>query len=65
MFGDFDDPESEVSKLQKQREGKPLMPELGYNPVNTYLPPREPIERPQGGKVLGKVKQIVNRIIHR
>ena len=39
-FGDLGDPESAVSKLVAAREGMDLMPELGYKPVNKYLPPR-------------------------
>src|SRR5690606_39474784 len=39
-FGDLGDPESDVSKLVARREGVALMPELGYRPVNRYLPPR-------------------------
>jgi Fe-S-cluster-containing dehydrogenase component len=39
-FGDFADPESNVSKLSAERGGRALMPELGYNPVNRYLPQR-------------------------
>lgn len=39
-FGDLGDPESEVSRLVAEREGVALMPELGYGPVNRYLPPR-------------------------
>jgi len=42
LFGDFDDPESEVSRLTAERGGFGLMPELGYAPVNRYLPPRQP-----------------------
>jgi Fe-S-cluster-containing dehydrogenase component len=42
FFGDFDDPDSEVSRLTAERGGFGLMPELGYAPVNQYLPPREP-----------------------
>jgi Fe-S-cluster-containing dehydrogenase component len=47
-FGDLGDPDSKVSKL---------MPEMGYKPVNKYLPPRKrekradpppPTERPTG-----------------
>jgi Fe-S-cluster-containing dehydrogenase component len=39
-FGDLGDPESKVSKLVAERGGVKLMPELGYAPVNRYLPPR-------------------------
>jgi len=41
MFGDFDDPESDVSRAVAERGGVAQMPELGYAPVNRYLPPRE------------------------
>ncbi|MCR9256675.1 MAG: 4Fe-4S dicluster domain-containing protein [Alphaproteobacteria bacterium] len=40
-FGDLGDPDSDVSKLVAERDGQELMPELGYKPVNRYLPPRE------------------------
>lgn len=39
-FGDFSDPESNVSKLVAERGGIDLMPEMGTAPVNKYLPPR-------------------------
>jgi len=39
-FGDLGDPQSPVSKLVAGRNGYDLMPELGYKPVNKYLPPR-------------------------
>ena len=39
-FGDLGDPNSAVSELVAERGGKDLMPELGYRPVNKYLPPR-------------------------
>jgi Fe-S-cluster-containing dehydrogenase component len=39
-FGDLGDPDSAVSKLVAERGGVALMPELGYAPVNRYLPPR-------------------------
>jgi Fe-S-cluster-containing dehydrogenase component len=42
LFGDFDDSGSEVSRLTAERGGFGLMPELGYSPVNRYLPPRQP-----------------------
>lgn len=41
FFGDFDDPDSEVSTLVRERSGYAMMPEAGYNPVNKYLPPRQ------------------------
>jgi len=39
-FGDLGDPDSAVSKLVTERGGYDLMPEMGYKPVNKYLPPR-------------------------
>jgi Fe-S-cluster-containing dehydrogenase component len=39
-FGDLGDPDSPVSKLVAERGGYDLMPEVGYQPVNKYLPPR-------------------------
>ena len=39
-FGDLGDPDSPVSQLVAAREGYDLMPEMGYKPVNKYLPPR-------------------------
>ena len=39
-FGDLGDPESAVSRLVAERGGFDLLPELGYKPVNKYLPPR-------------------------
>ena len=39
-FGDLADPESKVSQLVAERGGVDLMPELGYQPTNKYLPPR-------------------------
>ena len=39
-FGDFNDPESNVSILTMARGGYDLMPEMGTRPVNKYLPPR-------------------------
>jgi hypothetical protein len=39
-FGDLGDPDSEVSRLVAERGGYDLMPEMGYAPVNKYLPPR-------------------------
>jgi Fe-S-cluster-containing dehydrogenase component len=39
-FGDLGDPNSAVSEMVADRGGRDLMPELGYRPVNKYLPPR-------------------------
>jgi Fe-S-cluster-containing dehydrogenase component len=39
-FGDLGDPESKVSRLVAERGGYDLMPEMGYQPTNKYLPPR-------------------------
>ncbi|MDE0849812.1 4Fe-4S dicluster domain-containing protein [Yoonia sp.] len=39
-FGDFADPDSNVSILTRERGGMDLMPEQGTKPVNKYLPPR-------------------------
>lgn len=39
-FGDLGDPASKVSQLVAERAGVALLPELGYAPVNRYLPPR-------------------------
>ena len=43
-FGDLGDPASAVSRLVAERGGAELMPELGYQPVNRYLPPRRRFE---------------------
>jgi Fe-S-cluster-containing dehydrogenase component len=39
-FGDLGDPDSKVSRLVAERGGYELMPEMGYAPVNRYLPVR-------------------------
>jgi Fe-S-cluster-containing dehydrogenase component len=40
-FGDLGDPNSDVSRLVAERGGYDLLPEMGYAPVNKYLPPRQ------------------------
>ena len=40
-FGDLGDPSSDVSRMVAERGGMALMPELGYRPTNSYLPPRQ------------------------
>jgi Fe-S-cluster-containing dehydrogenase component len=39
-FGDLGDQSSKVSQLVAERGGYDLLPEMGYKPVNKYLPPR-------------------------
>ena len=39
-FGDLGDATSKVSQLVAERGGYDLLPEMGYKPVNKYLPPR-------------------------
>ena len=71
IFGDFDDPDSDVSVAVRERGGTALMPELGYSPVNTYLPPRNkkavPVMNTDNGS--GNLKQgvlnWVNKVISR
>lgn len=55
-FGDLADPASTVSKLVAGRGGYELMPELGYKPVNRYLPPR-PRKTGEGAKIDTKPAQ--------
>jgi Fe-S-cluster-containing dehydrogenase component len=52
-FGDFNDPQSNVSKIVAERDGFDLLPGLGFKPTNKYLPPRakkdataEPVQTP-------------------
>ncbi len=40
FFGDINDPESQVSKLVRERGGYQLLPEMGTDPRVYYLPPR-------------------------
>ena len=51
-FGDLGDPESDISKLVAARGGVELMPQLGYQPVNRYLPPRPRRDGSRGGEVV-------------
>ncbi|HET9146716.1 MAG TPA: 4Fe-4S dicluster domain-containing protein [Acetobacteraceae bacterium] len=63
-FGDLADPESKVSKLVAERGGADLMPELGYGPVNKYLPPRKrKIAAPPLQSACGEAKPGMNRLL--
>ena len=72
-FGDLGDPDSDVSKLVEQRGGVALMPELGYRPVNRYLPPRprragEPRQddaAPEAGDAKAAVSRWLRRVLQR
>jgi sulfite dehydrogenase (quinone) subunit SoeB len=75
-FGDLGDPESKVSKLVAERGGVALMPELGYAPVNRYLPPRPrrtgegdgdgaPSPQPSPASGRGSIDHWLNRILKR
>ena len=66
-FGDLGDAGSEVSLLVAARGGYDLMPEMGYKPVNKYLPPRRhaapaaparPAEPPPTGTAGGLLRWI-------
>ncbi len=67
-FGDFDDPNSEVSRLTQERGGFDLMAELGYEPTNKYLPPRTAPEisvHDTSKQNSGGVKGWINKMIAR
>ena len=59
-FGDLGDPESEVSKLVAARGGVDLMPQLGYKPVNKYLPPRRRQAGESGGTAAGRAPEFAD-----
>lgn len=69
VFGDFDDPNSDVSRLTVERAGQALMPEMGYRPTNRYLPPRQksavPTMAKTGEPALSKLKKWANKVISR
>ena len=70
-FGDFTDPQSNVSRLVAEREGFGMLPELGYKPVNRYLPPRSApqvpaaAERADAPSLAERVAGWVNKIVER
>ena len=40
MFGDLADPEDPATRYASERGSVDLLPDLGYQPVNRYLPPK-------------------------
>jgi sulfite dehydrogenase (quinone) subunit SoeB len=74
-FGDLGDPDSDVSRLVAERGGYDLMPEMGYQPTNKYLPPRPhkqggcgasptalaPAVSAQGGGLLGWLDRLLSQ----
>jgi Fe-S-cluster-containing dehydrogenase component len=72
-FGDLADPQSQVSRMVRERGGVDLLAELGYRPSNKYLPPRaariptRPAEtRPAGGTGLGAaLLDLLDRVLSR
>ena len=69
-FGDFDDPQSLVSQLVAERGGVTMLPALGYQPVNRYLPPRNApkvsvMTTPDSASLMHKVSGWINKMIER
>lgn len=69
-FGDLGDPDSSVSQLVAERSGVALMPELGYTPVNRYLPPRprrtgQDDDAPAPAGEVGGIGRWLHRILKR
>jgi Fe-S-cluster-containing dehydrogenase component len=75
-YGDLGDSASAVSQLVAERGGYALMPEMGYQPVSRYLPPRpgrkscgvagaperlQPVAEEGGNKLLRWVDRILSR----
>ncbi len=69
MFGDLEDPTSAVSTAVRERGGFGMMPEMGYKPVNQYLPTREckpaPVEAQGTPGFKERLRNLGNRIVGR
>jgi Fe-S-cluster-containing dehydrogenase component len=69
VFGDLDDPESEAAQLVREREGFQMLPELGYQPVNRYLPPRAPpqvtVDSTPRPSLADRLRSLANRVVKR
>ena len=66
-FGDFDDPNSKVSRLSAERGSVSLMDSLGYKPVNQYLPlraaPQVDVAATAAQPVRDQLRSWVNKLI--
>jgi sulfite dehydrogenase (quinone) subunit SoeB len=66
-FGDYDNPQSSVSKLSAARGKQSMLDELGYKPTNAYLSPRKPADvaptLPLRKGLSEATKAFVNRLI--
>lgn len=66
-FGDFDDPDSKVSRLSAERGSVSLMDSLGYKPVNQYLPlraaPKVDVAATAARPVRDRLRTWVNKLI--
>jgi sulfite dehydrogenase (quinone) subunit SoeB len=60
-FGDFADPDSAVSRMSAERGAATMLPELGYKPVNRYLPPRPAPQVPPSGGILELIDRMIER----
>jgi Fe-S-cluster-containing dehydrogenase component len=60
-FGDLEDPQSKVSQLVAERGGFGMLPELGYKPVNQYLPPRASPEVPKATGIFELLERVIER----
>ncbi len=64
-FGDFADPQSNVSQMVAKRGKQEMFPALGYNPVNAYLSLRPPapaaVAQAKPG-LRSRLAQLVNKV---
>ena len=69
VFGDLDDPASEAAQLVREREGFQMLPELGYQPVNRYLPPRAAprvaVDATPRPSLADRLRSLANRVVKR
>jgi Fe-S-cluster-containing dehydrogenase component len=65
-FGDFADPQSNVSQMVAKRERQEMYPALGYQPTNAYLTPRPPatqaVDTQTKPGLRGRLAQLVNKV---